>query len=85
MENKYYVYVLKCKEDNSIYIGFTRNLAKRLWEHKNKLSNYTKSKNDWELLWYCVFDNENNAINFEKYLKSHSGRIFIKRRINPTK
>ncbi|MCM8779095.1 MAG: hypothetical protein NC834_04870 [Candidatus Omnitrophica bacterium] len=28
-----------------------------------------------------MFDNENKAKEFERYLKTHSGRIFIKKRI----
>ena len=40
---KYYVYILKCK-DNTLYIGSTNNLEKRLHTHNNLKSgaHYTK-------------------------------------------
>jgi putative endonuclease len=28
------------------------------------------------LIWYCAFPDKYKALEFEKYLKSHSGRAF---------
>ena len=33
---KYYVYILANKKDGVLYIGFTKDLKKRIFEHKNK-------------------------------------------------
>jgi len=35
----------------------------------------------WELVWYCAFPDKYRALEFEKYLKSHSGRAFAKKRL----
>lgn len=35
----------------------------------------------WELKTYVAFSNEQQAIAFEKYLKSPSGRAFAKKRL----
>jgi predicted GIY-YIG superfamily endonuclease len=84
MKSKFYVYIICSKKNNQIYIGVTQNLAKRLFDHNNNLSGYTKYKGPWELIWYSVFFNREKAEEFEKYLKSHSGRAFINKRIiNP--
>lgn len=33
---KYYVYILTNRKDGVLYIGFTKDLKKRIIEHKNK-------------------------------------------------
>ncbi|MDU1695132.1 MAG: GIY-YIG nuclease family protein, partial [Bradyrhizobium sp.] len=33
------------------------------------------------LVWYCAFPDKSNALAFEAYLKSHSGRAFSKKRL----
>ena len=57
----YCVYILKSLKDNSQYIGYTADLKKRIMEHNNGLSNYTKSKKPWELLYYEAFKNRVDA------------------------
>jgi len=34
-----------------------------------------------KLVWYCAFPDKYKALEFEKYLKSHSGRAFAKKRL----
>lgn len=41
----YYVYVLKSKKDEKLYIGLTNDLKRRLSEHNNGLSRSTKKEN----------------------------------------
>jgi hypothetical protein len=35
----------------------------------------------WVLLWYGAFREKHAALEFETYLKSHSGRAFAKKRL----
>ena len=35
----------------------------------------------WDLVWYGAFPDKYKALDFEKYLKSHSGRAFAKKRL----
>ncbi|MFH1838065.1 MAG: GIY-YIG nuclease family protein [Candidatus Kuenenbacteria bacterium] len=37
----YYVYILFCS-DKTYYVGLTKNIKKRILEHKNSLVDYTK-------------------------------------------
>jgi predicted GIY-YIG superfamily endonuclease len=79
----YYVYILTSKKSKSrFYIGITNNLDRRLKEHADaKGSNYTVRHAPWELETYVAFKNRILAENFELYLKSHSGRAFLLRRL----
>jgi len=40
---KYFVYILEC-DDNSLYTGITTDLKRRVVEHSNGSSKYTRSK-----------------------------------------
>lgn len=78
---KYYVYILKSKSHpGRIYIGYTTNLENRMEDHSNpKASAYTRQYAPWELETYTVFRNKELAQKFEIYLKSHSGRVFLRK------
>jgi predicted GIY-YIG superfamily endonuclease len=77
----YYTYILKMIDQDKFYVGSTDNLEKRMEEHKSGQSYYTKNKN-WELFSYTVFRHEYLARQFEKYLKSGSGRAFARKHFN---
>jgi len=49
--------------------------------HNNGGSIYTKDYKPWELIWHCEFKNKSLALAFEKYLKTQSGRAFMKKRL----
>jgi putative endonuclease len=71
----YYVYMLLCF-DGSYYTGFTNNLERRLQEHEYGLNpdSYTYLRRPVKLVWYEVFSQVNQAIEFEKQLKKWSRR-----------
>jgi len=71
MQNQFYVYVLTNYSNAVIYVGVTRDLNRRVYEHKNKLIKGFSSKyNITKLVYYEVFDDVENAILREKQLKS---------------
>jgi putative endonuclease len=71
----HYTYILKSiSHPSQIYIGFTANLKQRLIDHNSGKSPHTNKFKPWNLDFYCAFNTEEKAINFEKYLKSGSGR-----------
>lgn len=76
----YYVYLLKCS-DNRTYVGCTGNLKERLERHKRGYILATKKRIPVELINYFAFNEEQKAFRFEKYLKSGSGRAFLKRHL----
>jgi len=79
----YFVYVLKSLKDNSSYIGISRDPENRLREHNFGDSKYTKGHRPYILIYKEEFPNRILARNREKYLKSGSGREFLKELIPP--
>jgi len=76
----YYVYILECR-NNRPYIGCTNDLRERLQRHKKGVVPATKDLRPVKLVSYFAFSNKYTAFNFEKYLKTGSGRAFLKKRI----
>lgn len=76
----YYVYILKCA-DNKTYVGCTNNMDERLKRHQSGWVPATKNRLPVELVTYMVFQDKYKAFNFEKYLKSGSGRTFLNKRL----
>ena len=66
-----YVYILFSKRNETLYIGVTSDLAKRVYQHKNKLADgFTKKYNVDKLGYYEVFEDITKAIEREKKLKN---------------
>jgi len=77
----HYVYLIRSiKYPETIYVGYTTNLKERLETHNSGGSIHTKKDRPWELVVYTFFKDMDCAKQFEKYLKSHSGRAFAKKR-----
>ncbi|HYJ04735.1 MAG TPA: GIY-YIG nuclease family protein [Chthoniobacterales bacterium] len=74
----FYVYVLRSQSDSGFYIGFSTNLRARLRQHQNGASFATKSCGPWKLIYYEAYLNQEDALGRERYLKSGSGRRFLK-------
>ncbi|MEP7162681.1 MAG: GIY-YIG nuclease family protein [Candidatus Moraniibacteriota bacterium] len=73
----YYVYSLKCKD--GYYIGCTDNLKERLERHQNGHVPATKNRLPIVLEFYCAIGDKYKAFEFERYLKSGSGRAFTRK------
>lgn len=76
----HYVYILWCN-DNKPYIGCTDNLKDRFNRHQHGYVPATKDRLPTKLIAYFAFENKYTAFNFEKYLKSGSGRAFLKKHV----
>jgi putative endonuclease len=78
----YYVYILKSVNfPEKIYVGYTLNVEQRLITHNMGGSTHTAKYKPWELMTYLSFTNKTRAAEFEKYLKSQSGRAFLRKRL----
>ena len=65
-----YVYILASKRNGTLYIGVTRDLAKRVYEHKqNLIEGFTKEHNIHELVYYEHHNEVEEAILREKQMK----------------
>lgn len=77
----YCVYLIRSKiNSEKTYIGFTSDLQQRLESHNAGNSFHTAEFRPWQLVAYFSFDRKIKAIEFEKYLKSGSGRVFAAKR-----
>ena len=78
----WYVYILRSVAfPEQEYTGATADLKSRLAEHNSGKSTHTAKFMPWSLVWYCSFPSKLKALQFERYLKSHSGRAFAKKRL----
>jgi len=77
----WYTYIIRSINfPNQEYTGATADLKRRLADHNAAKSPHTAKFVPWELVCYIAFPQKQKAYDFEKYLKSHSGRAFAKKR-----
>ncbi len=77
-ENMYYTYVLNSQPRNYFYVGLTANVARRSNEHNGGKNKTTKPYRPFDILFVEEFDTRKKARIREKYLKSGSGKEYIK-------
>jgi putative endonuclease len=78
-----YVYILESLNSLHFYVGITEDLRARLTKHNAGEVPHTSKYGPWRIKTYVAFSNEKQAVAFEKYLKSASGRAFAKKRLQP--
>ncbi len=76
--DKFYAYILFSPKFNKHYFGHTSNLSKRIRDHNEGLSNYTKKSMPWELIYFEEFNSRSEAIKREKFFKSYKGYKWLK-------
>lgn len=64
----WYVYILLC-DQKTFYVGITDDIRRRLAEHKNKESFFTKKFFDLKLVYCEKYNNKNQAAIRERQLK----------------
>ena len=74
----FFVYILLSLKDNKKYIGFTKDLDRRLQEHFTGSCKSTKHRRPLKLIYKESFSTKSKAMLREKFLKSGKGREFIK-------
>jgi putative endonuclease len=66
----FYIYFVTNKQFNVLYIGVTNNLIRRVYEHKNKLTEgFTKKYNTNRLVYFETHETIEAAIAREKKIK----------------
>ena len=82
---EYYVYILSNKR-GSLYVGITNDLARRLYEHKDKLiDGFTKRYNIDRLMYFESCSDVNAAIEREKKIKGllRNKKVELIKTMNP--
>ena len=83
----YYVYILTNKNNNVLYTGVTKDLIRRVYEHRNHLDkdSFTAKYNVTKLVYYEETTDVKAAIEREKQIKSwnRTKKFFLVRENNP--
>ena len=77
----FYTYVLLSEKDKEFYVGFAKDLKRRLDEHQRGVVGSTAQRRPLKLVYYEACLNENDAIKREKYFKTGFGRRFLRNRM----
>jgi putative endonuclease len=84
--NVFYVYLLASRKQGTLYLGVTRDLVRRIYQHKEKLTpGFTSRYDVRRLVWFEVYDDPTNAIEREKEIKKwrRSWKIALIEKDNP--
>ena len=66
----YFVYIITDLQNEKFYTGVTNDLARRIYEHKEKFVNsYSKKHNINKLVYYEIGNDINAVIHKEKLIK----------------
>ena len=61
------------------YVGLTDDVDARLKKHNSGSVRSTSGYRPWKVVLVLRFEDKDKAVQFERYLKSASGRAFAKR------
>ncbi len=82
MNKFFYVYVIDSDSSpGRYYIGFTEDIEDRLRHHNSGAVPSTKRYRPWHYRTCIAFEDRQRALDFERYLKSHSGRAFLSKHL----
>lgn len=82
----FFVYLLSSRPYGTLYVGVTSNLARRVWEHKEKaVPGFTAKYDVDRLVWYEPHQDWESAIRREKQIKEwqREWKIQLIERENP--
>ncbi len=80
-----FVYIMSNKHTTTFYIGVTNDLERRVREHKNNCSSFSKRYNLHCLVYFEVLSDIETAIKREKQLKNwrRDWKIKLIQTVNP--
>ena len=76
----FFVCFLECS-DGKIYTGCTSNLQERMKRHQKGQVSFTKPRLPVKLVLYAASQDKYKAYGFESYLKTGSGRAFMRKHL----
>lgn len=83
----YYVYLLASERNGTLYLGVTRDLVRRIYQHKTKVTpGFTSKYGVHKLVWFETYDDPTNAIAREKNIKKwrRTWKMRLIEKSNPT-
>ncbi len=86
-DEQYYVYILASSQNGTLYIGVTRDLRKRVFEHKgNMVDGFSKKYHVHLLVYYEAHGDIREAILREKQIKkwNRKWKLRLIEELNPS-
>ena len=80
----YYTYVLLSQKDLKLYIGFSRNVFRRLKQHNNGENQSTKHRRPFLLIFFEAYLFKEDALKREYYFKTAKGKRALKLMLSST-
>jgi putative endonuclease len=83
----YFVYLLASDRNGTLYLGVTRDLVRRVHQHKTKATpGFTSRYNVQRLVWFETYADPTNAIAREKEIKKwrRAWKMRLIEEANPT-
>lgn len=80
----YYVYILRSDKDNKLYVGFTRDLRKRMKSHSSGINKSTAPRRPLKLMYYEAYSSEKDARQRERFLKTGRGHEVLYHQLRDT-
>ena len=77
----YHVYLIESEPNGKWYIGYTTDVRRRLSEHNRHKNVSTARETKWKLIYCETYVNKMDALGREKFLKSGSGRKFLRKQL----
>ena len=74
----YYVYAIKSRVKNYIYVGMTNNPERRIKEHNDRREGTTRSFAPFEVIMIEGCESRLEARKKEKYFKTGVGREYLR-------
>jgi putative endonuclease len=72
---------LESLKDGRKYTGYTENLRSRFERHNAGQVESTKHRRPLKLIYFEACLTQDDALRREKYLKTHYGKMFLKKRL----
>jgi putative endonuclease len=79
----YFINVLKSLNFDYQYVGFTKDLEKRLRDHNLGKTKSNKAYKPFEIIYFEEVETRIIARKREKYLKSAAGSVYLKKKLAP--
>ena len=71
------VYILESETDNAYYIGYTKDLERRLDEHQSDKGGWTSGRGPWTLKYFEEYEDDTEARKREIKLKKARNKTYL--------
>ena len=77
----FYAYVIRSLKNGTLYKGHCENIAVRLEQHNNGMTQSIKNNIPFEVIYFEEFATREEVIKRERYFKTAAGRRFLKKKL----